>query len=317
MAGISSKAVGILENRFKFNRGTELNTDLGLDWYETPHRGYDAQLGRFWQIDALSDMSWSSSPYAFASNNPNLRNDPTGLLDSVGVTKSGETIYGGAPLDNVTVRPKPKPRAFWWPSYGGKTGKELNQETDLQLSRLRDGKALLPGGDHAFYLRAFKANQDWRTMNKATLAYFALAGAMPAIVTYAPGELSLLRHAALTPKQISFVNNFSANLFLQYAFNGSGADYADAILNSINIWAGLGGIFLDIKPGEGQLLPSANADNNARKASKLNQSLALSMLQITFERMSGTVLPTTSYLIGVLDGFGGKMIDNIFPNNKE
>ncbi|HEX2846731.1 MAG TPA: hypothetical protein VHN59_09280 [Chitinophagaceae bacterium] len=53
MAGISSKALefGNPENKRKFNRGTELNTDFNINLYETAFRGYDPQIGRFHQID--------------------------------------------------------------------------------------------------------------------------------------------------------------------------------------------------------------------------------------------------------------------------
>lgn len=53
MAGISSKALqfGEPENKRKFNGGTELNKDLGLNWYETSWRGYDPQPGIFHQKD--------------------------------------------------------------------------------------------------------------------------------------------------------------------------------------------------------------------------------------------------------------------------
>jgi RHS repeat-associated protein len=79
MAGISSKAAGKLENRYKFNDGTEFNTDLGLDWYETTFRGYDPQIGRFHQIDALADANPSWSTYSFVQNNPIAFIDPLGL----------------------------------------------------------------------------------------------------------------------------------------------------------------------------------------------------------------------------------------------
>lgn len=52
----------------------------GLEMYETTFRGYDPQLGRFWQIDPLADISEDASPYSFGNNNPILYNDPYGLL---------------------------------------------------------------------------------------------------------------------------------------------------------------------------------------------------------------------------------------------
>jgi RHS repeat-associated protein len=79
MAGISSKAFNILETRNKFN-GIELSNDLDLGWYETICRVYDPQVGRFAQIDPLSFMSKSASPYVFGNNNPVKYNDPLGLI---------------------------------------------------------------------------------------------------------------------------------------------------------------------------------------------------------------------------------------------
>ncbi len=98
MAGISSKAAGKLENKRKFNGGNELQSGefsdgSGLELYDAKNRMYDAQLGRFGQIDALADMSQSTSPYVFASNNPISINDPLGLKDSI-PTLAPVTVVG-------------------------------------------------------------------------------------------------------------------------------------------------------------------------------------------------------------------------------
>lgn len=105
MSGISSKAAGKLENRYKFNSGTELNNNFDLNWYETEYRIYDPQIGRFWQIDELTEFDFAWSPYSFAHNNPILLNDPLGLTADSTNAPGFENSKSGAKkeLDEVTV----------------------------------------------------------------------------------------------------------------------------------------------------------------------------------------------------------------------
>jgi RHS repeat-associated protein len=80
ISALSSTAPLSKPNQFKYNAGTELNEAFDFNIYETPFRGYDAALGRFGQIDAMSDLLSSITPYNFAYNNPIMFNDPTGLM---------------------------------------------------------------------------------------------------------------------------------------------------------------------------------------------------------------------------------------------
>jgi RHS repeat-associated protein len=76
MAGISSKAAGSLENKRKWNAGSELNTDFDINLYETHYRSLDPQIGRFWQIDPRPNPDISL--YSSMGNNPISFNDPLG-----------------------------------------------------------------------------------------------------------------------------------------------------------------------------------------------------------------------------------------------
>ena len=83
MAGISSRAAGGLENKFKFNgkelASKEFSDGSGLDWYEYGMREYDAQIGRFFRVDPLADQYVYLTPYQYASNDPILNVDVDGL----------------------------------------------------------------------------------------------------------------------------------------------------------------------------------------------------------------------------------------------
>jgi RHS repeat-associated protein len=104
MQGISSRAANGLGSRYKFNLGTELNNDLGLDLYETLYRNYDSQIGRFNQIDPITDISENWSPYVFVQNNPLLYNDPLGL--DTAINHSNPRILNPATVFTTTNKNK-------------------------------------------------------------------------------------------------------------------------------------------------------------------------------------------------------------------
>jgi RHS repeat-associated protein len=76
MAGLSSKAVNRLENKRKWNAGTELNSDFDINLYETFYRSLDPQTGRFLQPDPKATEN--ESLFASMGNNPIFNIDPNG-----------------------------------------------------------------------------------------------------------------------------------------------------------------------------------------------------------------------------------------------
>jgi len=75
MVGIEK--VGKPDDKFQYNAQSEKEESIGI--YETPFRGYDAQLGIFRQVDLLAPLFSSITPFHFGYNNPVSLNDPTGL----------------------------------------------------------------------------------------------------------------------------------------------------------------------------------------------------------------------------------------------
>ena len=133
MHGLSSSASLMKPNMYKYNAGTELTADFNWQMYDTPYRSYDAQLGRFHQIDPLADIQEDFTPYHFGYNDPVYWNDPTGLTPSF--SDIVNTLMGyedGGSWDPINgFQPFTPDEAFW-------AGFDYNETYDL-WHKLEDG----------------------------------------------------------------------------------------------------------------------------------------------------------------------------------
>ncbi len=94
---------------YKYN-GKEFDKMHGLKWYDYGAR----MLSRFHAMDPLAEKYYSVSPYAYCSNNPINRIDPTGMKDTTFVAGKDKPISEqpgtATPIYNsdVTVSPNAK-----------------------------------------------------------------------------------------------------------------------------------------------------------------------------------------------------------------
>jgi RHS repeat-associated protein len=83
IAPISSKAANGTENKYQYNgkeeQRQEFSDGSGLDWLDFSARMYDNQLGRWMNVDRLSEISRRWSPYSYTYNNPIRYIDPSGM----------------------------------------------------------------------------------------------------------------------------------------------------------------------------------------------------------------------------------------------
>lgn len=101
MAGISLKAAGKLENKNEKFQEQPLDDDLGLNWYGFKWRNHDPQIGRFIQIDPLSEKYVYNSTYAFSENHVIAHRELEGLEKVLAIF-----FHGGADGGAKTTTPE-------------------------------------------------------------------------------------------------------------------------------------------------------------------------------------------------------------------
>lgn len=114
-------------------------------------RMYDNAIGRFYNIDVMTEIMPSLSPYRFGFNNPVIWKDPTGLLEDSTTDPRIETIH----LNEVVVSANRRnnDRTYTRPSDFGRWGLANNLNLKRHPGNLNDYNKM--------YNTDFKSQDDW------------------------------------------------------------------------------------------------------------------------------------------------------------
>ncbi len=197
--GISSKAAGKLKNKENTFQEQRFDDDLGLNWVQFKWRNHDPQIGRFIEIDPLSEKYVYNSTYAFSENKVTGHRELEGL-EAWAVNPV--TLADGSTVLSATVTDI---NAKFSVTQGGKTtGYFPNADMNRQLggAMVSQGSLLIPvntKGDYNTYSGEGIQNFNYMTSNMAptpTTTANVITNGEPIVLT---GERDRYDPTATTP----------------------------------------------------------------------------------------------------------------------
>ncbi len=153
--GIStSNPIPSLRNKDKTFQGQKFDDDLGLSYYSFKYRNHDPQIGRFIEIDPLSDKYEFNSTYSFSENKVTTHVELEGLekihfqyvFDLKQITVSSTNLERNGPLGSGYLLSS---------NHGGKAAYYYGREIAPSLTAFKkayEGVKLDKNGDHVGYL---------------------------------------------------------------------------------------------------------------------------------------------------------------------
>lgn len=220
---------------YKYN-GKEWQDELGLNVTAMDFRMYDNALGRFHNIDVMTEVMPSLSPYRFAFNNPVIWKDPSGLseesdvveehwdLDEVVLTatrKSTKSVHDtGLPYNHSYFLMPKNYRPVSTDYYNKKYGTDFKNLDDWYYRT-----KYLPFKEEMI--------KDMHSAQaKAGMAVMALVGsafATPFLVASSPAAISAVSATISNPVLQTSVANSLIHAGLQQTITGK-VDFVDAAI---------------------------------------------------------------------------------------